>query len=82
MRPTCDPNNSKLYSDVQCDAVDSICTCTNPVTGEANQPLRQASIKAKDMLVCSGTKVKYFQHLQGYSMTAFSVLHQLIICIN
>merc|ERR1712141_522956 len=54
VRPTCDPNNSKLYSGVQCDS--AVCTCTDSVSGEPDQPLRQASIKAKDMLVCSGTK--------------------------
>ena len=45
----------KLYSEVQCDAVQ--CSCTNPVTGAPAEPARQFKVAAKDVMVCSGTKV-------------------------
>ena len=47
--------SEKLYSEVQCDAVQ--CSCTNPVTGSPAEPARQFKVAAKDVMVCSGTKV-------------------------
>ena len=47
--------SKKLYSEVQCDAVQ--CSCTNPVTGAPAEPARQFKVAAKDVMVCSGTKV-------------------------
>jgi len=46
----------QLYSEVQCDAVQ--CSCTNPVTGAPAEPARQFKVAAKDVMVCSGTKVR------------------------
>merc|ERR1711990_579427 len=47
IRPVCDPNNSKLYSEVQCDAVQ--CSCTNPVTGAPAEPARQFKVAASTL---------------------------------
>ena len=47
--------SKKLYSEVQCDAVQ--CGCTNTVTGVPAEPARQFKVAAKDVMVCSGTKV-------------------------
>ena len=46
----------QLYSEVQCDAVQ--CSCTNPVTGAPAEPARQFKVAAKDVMICSGTKVR------------------------
>ena len=55
IRPQCDPNNSRLYAEVQCNS--STCTCTDTVTGAPSAPTRSANVVAKALLKCSGTKV-------------------------
>ena len=55
IRPQCDPNNSRLFAEVQCNS--STCTCTDTVTGQPSVPARSANLIAKAMLKCSGTKV-------------------------
>jgi hypothetical protein len=54
IRPQCDPNNSRLFAEVQCNS--STCTCTDTVTGQPSVPARSANLIAKAMLKCSGTK--------------------------
>ena len=56
IRPQCDPNNSRLYAEIQCNS--STCTCTDTVTGAPASPARSANVVAKALLKCSGTKVR------------------------
>merc|ERR1712147_251727 len=54
IRPQCDPNNSRLFAEVQCNS--STCTCTDTVTGQLSVPARSANLIAKAILKSSGTK--------------------------
>ena len=65
----------KLYSEVQCDAVQ--CSCTNPVTGAPAEPARQFKVAAKDVMVCSGTKVRnLFLYNKGITLFQIQCLIQ------